>query len=56
MTPGADPLARQDLAFPLSVVLLGLLVIVKRRNAVNQINRFMSPENGLILAATGART
>jgi hydrogenase-4 component E len=55
VTPGADPLAREDLAFALSVVLLGLLVMVTRRNAVSQIVGFMSLENGLILAATGAR-
>jgi len=52
---GADPLAREDLAFALSVLLLGLLMMVTRRNAVSQIVGFMSLENGLILAATGAR-
>jgi len=51
----ADPLAREDLAFALSVVLLGLLMMVTRRNAVSQIVGFMSLENGLILAATGAK-
>ncbi len=55
VTPGADPLAREDLAFALSVVLLGLLMMVTRRNAVSQIVGFMSLENGLILAAAGAR-
>jgi hydrogenase-4 component E len=50
----ADPLAREDLAFALSVLLLGLLMMVTRRNAVSQIVGFMSLENGLILAATGA--
>lgn len=55
VTPGADPLAREDLAFALSVVLLGLLVMVTRRNAVSQVIGFMSLENGLILAATGAK-
>ena len=54
-TAGADPLAREDLAFALSVVLLGLLMMVTRRNAVSQIVGFMSLENGLILAATGAK-
>ena len=52
---GADPLAREDLAFALSVLLLGLLMMVTRRNAVSQIIGFMSLENGLILAATGAK-
>jgi hydrogenase-4 component E len=51
----ADPLAREDLAFALSVLLLGLLMMVTRRNAVSQIVGFMSLENGLILAATGAK-
>ncbi|KAB2942320.1 MAG: hydrogenase-4 component E [Hyphomicrobium sp.] len=54
-TAAADPLAREDLAFALSVVLLGLLMMVTRRNAVSQIVGFMSLENGLILAATGAK-
>jgi hydrogenase-4 component E len=51
----ADPLAREDLAFALSVILLGLLMMVTRRNAVGQVVGFMSMENGLILAATGAK-
>jgi hydrogenase-4 component E len=55
VTAGADPLAREDLAFALSVVLLGLLMMVTRRNAVSQIVGFMSLENGMILAATGAK-
>ena len=55
VTAGANPLAREDLAFALSVVLLGLLMMVTRRNAVSQVVGFMSLENGLILAATGAR-
>jgi hydrogenase-4 component E len=53
-TSAATPLAREDLAFALSVVLLGLLMMVTRRNAVSQVVGFMSLENGLILAATGA--
>jgi len=55
VTPAADTLARQDLAFALSVVLLGLLMMVTRRNAVGQVVGFMSLENGLVLAATGAK-
>jgi len=39
----------------LSVVLLGLLMMVTRRNAVSQVIGFMSLENGLVLAATGAK-
>jgi hydrogenase-4 component E len=54
VTPGAEALAREDLAFALSVVLLGLLLMVTRRNAVTQVVGFMSLENGLVLAATGA--
>ncbi len=55
VTPTADPLAREDLAFALSVLLLGLLIMVTRRNAVSQVVGFMSLENGLVLAATGAK-
>jgi hydrogenase-4 component E len=54
-TAGADVLAREDLAFALSVLLLGLLIMVTRRNAVGQVVGFMSMENGLVLAATGAK-
>ncbi|WP_105440356.1 hydrogenase-4 component E [Neorhizobium sp. T25_13] len=55
VTPEADPLTREDLAFALSVLLLGLLIMVTRRNAVSQVVGFMSLENGLVLAATGAK-
>ena len=55
VTAEADPLTREDLAFALSVVLLGLLMMVTRRNAVSQVIGFMSIENGLVLAATGAK-
>ncbi len=54
-TTSADPYAREDLAFALAVVLLGLLMMVTRRNAVSQIIGFMSLEDGLVLAATGAK-
>jgi hydrogenase-4 component E len=52
---GVSPLAREDLAFALAVILLGLLMMITRRNAVTQIVGFMSLENGLILAAAGAK-
>ena len=55
ITAQAGTLAREDLAFALSVILLGLLMMVSRRNAVSQVIGFMSIENGLILAATGAK-
>ena len=55
LSPHADALAREDMAFALSVVLLGLLMMVTRRNAVSQVVGFMSLENGLILAAAGAK-
>ncbi len=55
VTAAAGTLAREDLAFALSVVLLGLLMMITRRNAVSQVVGFMSLENGLILAAAGAR-
>jgi hydrogenase-4 component E len=46
-------LTREDLALALSVVLLGMLVMITRRNALTQVVGFMSLENGLILAAVG---
>jgi len=55
VTAAAAPIAREDLAFALAVVLLGLLIMVTRRNAVSQVVGFMSVENGLILAAAGAK-
>jgi len=55
ITAEAGTLAREDLAFALSVMLLGLLMMVSRHNAVSQVIGFMSIENGLILAATGAK-
>ena len=55
VTGEADRLAREDLAFALSVVLLGLLMMITRRNAVGLVVGFMSLENGLVLAATGAK-
>jgi hydrogenase-4 component E len=55
VTGEASPIAREDLTFALAVVLLGLLIMVTRRNAVSQVVGFMSLENGLVLAATGAK-
>jgi hydrogenase-4 component E len=55
VTPDADRVAREDLAFALSVILLGLLMMITRRNAVGLVVGFMSLENGLVLAATGAK-
>lgn len=55
ITAQAGTLAREDLSFALSVILLGLLMMISRRNAVSQVIGFMSIENGLILAATGAK-
>ncbi len=55
VTATADALAREDLAFALAVVLLGLLLMVTRHNAVSLVIGFMSLENGLVLAAAGAR-
>jgi len=56
VTAEADPLAREDLAFALSVVLLGLLMMVTRRNAVSQGRRLhVAGATDLVLAATGAK-
>lgn len=52
-TAGALALAREDLALALSVVLLGMLVMITRRNAISQVIGLLSLENGLILAAIG---
>ena len=49
----ARALTREDLAMALSVVLLGLLMMITRRNALTQVIGFLSLENGLILAAVG---
>ena len=51
----ASPLARGDTAFALAVILIGMLMMITRRNAVTQVVGFMSMENGLVLAATGAK-
>lgn len=45
---------RNILAISLSVVLLGLLMMVVRRQAVSQVIGFMSMENGLFLSAVAA--
>lgn len=50
---GASPLARVDLTIALSVVLLGMLAMIARRNAVSQVIGLLSLENGLILGAVG---
>jgi len=55
VTVAAGAFVREDLSFSLSVVLLGFLMMVTRRNAVSQVIGFMSLENGLVLAASGAR-
>lgn len=53
-TTASNPLDREDLSFALAIILLGMLMMVTRRNAVSQIIGFMSLENGLVLAAAGA--
>ncbi len=55
VTTHADPVAREDIALALSVVLIGLLIMVTRRNAVSQVVGFLSLENGVNLAAAGAQ-
>jgi len=55
VTAHADPLTREDIALALSVVLLGLLMMVTRRNAVSQVAAFLSLENGIDLAAAAAQ-
>ena len=55
VTQAMPGLAREELALAMAIVLLGFLMMIVRRNAVTQIVGFMSMENGLILAATGAQ-
>ncbi len=55
LTHQSVALTRENLALALSIVLLGLLMMITRRNAVTQVVGFMSLENGLILAAVGVR-
>lgn len=55
VTWAAESFTREGLALALAVILLGFLMMITRQNAVMQIIGFMSLENGLILAATGAR-
>lgn len=55
VTASSAAFAREDLALALSIVLLGLLMMITRRNAITQVVGFMSIENGLILAATGVK-
>ena len=52
VTEGVSALTREDLALSLSIVLLGFLTMISRRNAVSQVVGFMSMENGLLFAAT----
>jgi hydrogenase-4 component E len=54
-TEGARALAREDLAIALSVVLLGMLMMITRRNAISQVIGLLSLENGLILAPSAWR-
>ena len=53
ITAGVRAIAREDLALALSVVLLGMLMMITRRNAILQVVGLMTLENGLILAAVG---
>lgn len=55
VTTASGALTRESLAAALSIVLLGLLMMITRRNAVSQVVGFMSLENGLILAAVGVK-
>jgi hydrogenase-4 component E len=55
VTVSSGALTRESLAVALSIVLLGLLMMISRRNAVSQVVGFMSLENGLILAAVGVK-
>jgi hydrogenase-4 component E len=51
----AQAVTRENLALALSVLLLGMLMMISRRNAISQVIGLLSLENGLILAAIGAQ-
>jgi hydrogenase-4 component E len=55
VTVSSAALTRETLAIALSVVLIGFLMMITRRNAVTQVVGFMSLENGLVLAAVGVK-
>lgn len=55
VTTTAGAISRENLSIALSVVMIGLLIMITRRNAVSQVVGFMSLENGLILAAVGVK-
>jgi len=55
VTASSAAFAREDLALALSILLLGFLMMITRRNAITQVVGFMAMENGLILAATGVK-
>jgi hydrogenase-4 component E len=55
VTLASGELARENLVLALSIVLLGLLMMITRRNAVTQVVGFMSLENGLVLGAVGVK-
>ncbi len=55
VTASASALTREGLVLALSVVLLGLLMMIARRNAVSQVVGFMSLENGLVMGAVGVQ-
>ena len=54
-TAAADPLARENLAFALSVVLLGLLMMVTRRNAMDSGHRLHVARERLFSPRPGPR-
>src|SRR5258708_18011090 len=54
ITAEAGKLAREDLAFSLSVILLGFLLIISRRHPLSHVVGFISIVNGLIPAPTAA--
>jgi len=55
VTESATAMTRENLALAMSVILLGMLMMITRQNAVTQVVGFMALENGLILAAVGAK-
>lgn len=52
-TPAGPGTTREDLAFALAIVLLGMLAVASRRSALAQVAGLLSMGNGLVIGAAG---
>ncbi|HQT67305.1 MAG TPA: hydrogenase-4 component E [Acetobacteraceae bacterium] len=53
ITSSVAALTREDIALAIAIILIGLLVMVTRHNALAQIIGFLAMENGLVLGLAG---